>query len=111
MRVFCHLGRYAAPVRRISTIAGSPRAMARADFVVKPGVPVPRSGLGDVETGGCLFLRDQLGRTLKPTFRPEFQPLKCRAQFEDSRLLLARRRSLLDSPLEGTGFEPSVPLW
>ena len=39
---FCHLGRYAAPVRRISTISGSPRAMARADFVVKAGVPVPR---------------------------------------------------------------------
>jgi hypothetical protein len=30
-------------------------------------------------------------------------------QFEDSCLLLARRRSLLDSPLEGTGFELSVP--
>ena len=30
-------------------------------------------------------------------------------QFEDSRLLLARRRSLLDSPLEEDGFELAVP--
>jgi hypothetical protein len=30
-------------------------------------------------------------------------------QFEDSRLLLARRRSLLDLPLEEDGFELAVP--
>jgi len=36
--------------------------------------------------------------------------LKCRVQFEDSRLLLARRRSLLDSPLEEAGCGLFVPL-
>ena len=36
--------------------------------------------------------------------------MKCRVQFEDSRLLLARRRSLLDSPLEEAGCGLFVPL-